>query len=212
MAKRSKIILELFRKLFHLSGLFIVVIYTLLLNYFSPSIAILAITGFLLILLEIEYIRLEHKPKLAAIFYTLFRKHEKNNIAGSVFFVISCIICFAAFDYWIAVLAMFMTVFGDLFAALIGRSFGKLKIWRKKTLVGTMSGLAANLIVGLLILPAFPIIYLPMAFIATFVETITNKLDDNLTVPLFAGFSGQMIVKLFDLQLPSLDFSILGFF
>jgi dolichol kinase len=212
MAKRSNIILELLRKLFHLSGLFIVVLYTLLLNYFSSSVAILSITALLLLLLEIEYIRLEHKPKLATVFSALFRKHERNNIASSVFFVISCVICFAAFDYWIAVLAMFMTVFGDLFAAIIGKAFGKLRIWRKKTLVGTMSGLGANLLVGLLILPLSPIVFIPMAFIASSVEMITNKLDDNLTVPLFAGFAGQMIVKLLDLPLPPLDFSILGFF
>jgi dolichol kinase len=33
-----------------------------------------------------------------------------------------------------------------------------------------------------------------MAGTATFVETITDKMDDNLLIPLFSGFNGQLIV------------------
>ena len=51
-----------------------------------------------------------------------------------------------------------------------------------------------------------------MAIVASFVEVITNKLDDNLTVPLFAGFVGQMIVYYGDLVLPPIDFTFLGLF
>ena len=43
-----------------------------------------------------------------------------------------------------------------------------------------------------------------MAFTATAVEVVTNKLDDNFTVPLFAGFVGQMIVYYTDITLPQL--------
>lgn len=212
MAKNSPFIWELFRKAVHLSGLLIVVGYTLLLNYFSEKIAILVITGLLLILLHIEYVRIEHKPKIAAIFDGLFRKHERDNISGAAFLVLSCVLCFAAFEYWVAFLALFMTVFGDLFAAIFGRAFGKTLLYNNKTVVGTSAGLGANLIVGFLILPEFAYLVLPMAFTASFVEFITNKLDDNLTVPLFAGFVGELIVQIWDINLPSIDFTFLGLF
>ena len=174
--------------------------------------AILVITALLLILIEIEHVRIEHKPKIAKAFDSLFRAHEKDNVSGAVFIVISCIICFSAFEYWIASLALFMTVFGDIFAAIIGKAFGKSKLYKNKTVLGSLAGLSANLIVGVLMLPGFYLLIVPMALTATFVEIITNKLDDNLTVPLFAGFVGQMLFYYYDLSLPAIDFTFLGLF
>jgi len=49
-----------------------------------------------------------------------------------------------------------------------------------------------NLIVGLLLLSNIYIILI-MAFTATIVETFVSELDDNLFVPLFAGFVGQLL-------------------
>lgn len=211
MGKRSSLFWEFLRKILHLSGLLTVVVYTFVLNYFSEQMAILVLTAGLLVLLEIEYIRLEHRPKIANAFSALLRKHEKTQLNGAVFFLISCIIVFAAFDYWVAFVAMFMTVFGDMFAAIVGKSFGKIKIWRKKTLVGTLAGFAANLLVGFLILPGEWLLVFSMALTATLVELFTNKLDDNLTVPLSAGFVGQMLVYYFGIVLPSITFNFLNF-
>ena len=43
-------------------------------------------------------------------------------------------------------------------------------------------------------------------------EFITNKMDDNLTVPLFTGFVGHVLVIVMGLNLPPIDFTFLGFF
>ncbi len=211
MPAKKKLILELFRKSFHLLGVFLILGYTLVLNIFSKGLANLALVVVLLVTLEIEHIRIEHKPKFAEKLKKYYRKHEQNHISSTVFFIISLIICFAVFNYWIAVLAMFMTVFGDIFAAIFGRAFGKIKFYKNKTIIGTLSGLAANLIVGFLVLPE-TLIVVPMAIVATSTEVITNKLDDNLTVPLFAGFIGEMIVKYYSINLPPLEFTIPGIF
>lgn len=212
MTKKSKLLWEILRKTVHLSSLLIVVGYTILLNYFSARTTILIMTALLLILLEIEHFRLEHRSPMVSFFDKLFRRKEKDNVSGAVFLVVSCIICFSAFEYWIANLALFMAVFGDMFSALLGRAFGKTKIFRNKTVVGTLAGLSANLGVGFLILPQYFLVFIPMAFMASLVELITNKLDDNLTVPLFAGFIGQMIVYYTDITLPPIDFTFLGLF
>lgn len=169
-------------------------------------------TAALLILLEVEYVRLEHRSRFTAFFDSLFRKHEKDNVSSAVFLVASCIICFAAFDYWVAVVALFMTVFGDLFAALFGKAFGKRTIYNSKTYVGTFAGLLANIGVGLLILPEVIYLVIIMGVVASFTELVTNKMDDNLTVPLFTGFAGQMIVYFMQIDLPSVDFTYLGLF
>lgn len=207
----KSLILEIIRKAIHFSGLLIVLVYTFLLNYFNERIAIITLTAILLILLEIEYLRIEHRPRIMSAFEKLYRKHEKSNLSGAVFIVISCIICFAAFDYWIAALALFMTVFGDIFAAIFGKAFGKKKLYKRKTIAGTLAGFIANFAVGWLTLPVL-LIVLPMAIVSTIVELFTRKLDDNLTVPLFSGFIGQMLVYFLGIQLPEVNFSFFGFF
>jgi len=160
--------------------------------FWSEKIAILVLTGIFLLLMEIEYIRLEVKPKIPNAF-NVFRAREKDNVAGSIFFVAATIMAFSVFDYSIALTALLLTVFGDLAAALIGIKFGKIKIFRQKSLEGFLAGLVMNLCVGFLIMPDFPALYITMAFVASTVELLTGKLDDNLTVPLFAGFTGQII-------------------
>jgi dolichol kinase len=153
-----------------------------------------------LVLMEMEYIRLEVKPKLPN-HLNIFREREKNNVTGSIFFIAATIITFAVFDYTIAILALMLTVFGDLASALVGIKFGKHKIFHKKSFEGFLAGLAMNLVVGLLILPSYPAIFISMALVASIVELMTGKLDDNLTVPLFAGFTGQIIAYTLGAQL-----------
>jgi phytol kinase len=191
--KRKILQREVLRKFIHLLMLPVLLGYTIVAALYGPKIGILALTALLIILLEIEYIRLEYKLKLPAVIDILRRK-EKDNVAGNIFFVASTIICFAAFDYPIALLALLYTVFGDLMAALVGRRWGKTKIMRSKTVEGFIGGLIMNMLVGYVIMPGEWKIFLPMALVASIVELWTGKLDDNLTVPLAAGFVGQMLL------------------
>ena len=198
---------ELLRKLVHLLQIFIIAGYTFLHFYFSPRIGVLVLTGLLLLLLEIEYFRIDYPTRIGFRITTFFskfflRKHEKNNITGAIFLVISIILSFAAFDYQIALLALLFTVFGDLAAALMGMAFGTKKIFRNKSYIGSFSGLLVNMLIGYVILPHEPSVFIAMAITATVVETLTQKLDDNLTVPLFSGFVGQMIVLWAKIALP----------
>jgi len=172
----------------------------------------LAMTALLLILLEIEYVRLEHKPRIAEAFHSFLRQHEKDGLSSAVFLVISCIIAFSTFDYWVAFSAVTMAVFGDLVAAVLGKAFGTVKLYRHKSVIGTLGGFATNMIVGFLAIPHLFILFMPMALMASLVELFTKKMDDNLTIPLFAGFLGQMIVLYFGLNLPPIEFTFLGFF
>lgn len=198
MAKSLK--KEILRKLFHLMELPVLLVYALFRHYWSEKVAILALTAMFLVLMEMEYIRLEVKPKLPS-HLNIFREKERNNVTGSIFFIAATIITFAVFDYTIAILALMLTVFGDLASALIGIKFGKHKIFHKKSFEGFLAGLAMNLVVGFLILPSYPAIFISMALVASIVELMTGKLDDNLTVPLFAGFTGQIIAYTLGAQL-----------
>lgn len=180
--------------------LLVLLAYSVCRYFWSEKVAILALTAMFLVLMEVEYIRLEMKPNIPRNLNVL-RPHEKDNVAGSIFFIAATIIVFAVFDYPVALLALLLTVFGDMMSALVGIKFGKHRIFRHKTLEGLLAGLVTNLVVGFLILPDFPAISVTMAFVASTVELLTGKLDDNLTVPLFAGFTGQIIVYMMQVNL-----------
>lgn len=193
---------EILRKMFHLMEIPVLLVYSYVRYFWDERVAILALTALFLFLLEVEHVRLEVKPKIPFI-SGLFRPRERNNVTGTVFFISATIIVFGAFDYPIAMLSLLLTVFGDLVSALVGIKFGRHRFFRtKKTWEGFVAGLATNLLVGWLFLPTLPFVFIPMAVVASCVELITNKLDDNITVPLFSGFTGQMIVYLMAFTLP----------
>jgi len=102
------------------------------------------------------------------------------------------------FDFDIAIAVILMTVLGDMAAAIFGIAFGK--HWIKKLKDTAWEGIAAefvvDLIIGYLIIGNW-IIVIPMAAMATFVETIFPHVDDNLAIPVFAGFIGQALKLLF---------------
>ena len=101
-----------------------------------------------------------------------------------------------------------MTTFGDLSAAVVGSRFGyhKLPILKKMSWEGTLTELVVDFLIAFIIF-VNPFVYgtlllsnyvlwgvvIVMAITATAVETCVYKLDDNLMIPVFAGFNGQMI-------------------
>jgi len=214
---------ELGRKIIHLLSISFLVIYIIFASTFSHRIALLILGFLLIILIEFEYLRVEvgMKIPLLSILWKYKRAKEKNKLGGEVYFLIGSILCLALFDLRIAAAAILMTTFGDLAAALIGRRFGKTWIPRLKNraVEGVIAELVVDLIIGFLIIrtlvnssiwwlssiipsgqPIWSII-IPMALTATIVETLVHKLDDNLLIPLFSGFSGQIILLLLSIKI-----------
>jgi phytol kinase len=193
--KKLKILAEISRKSWHFfAGLTLIIGYSLVLMNYSKETALLVATFFLLLAMIFEHVRLEHKPSIFRIFNAFFRKSELNSTSGLMTFLLSGILTFAVFDFWIAFVAMMMMLMGDAFSAAIGMMFGKRKLRKKKTYVGTGAGLVANLITGAVLMYEIPEVFIPMAITATIVELMTNKLDDNLTVPVSTAFVGHLIL------------------
>ncbi|MFH1290840.1 MAG: diacylglycerol/polyprenol kinase family protein [Nanoarchaeota archaeon] len=196
---------ELARKFVHFLSIFILLIYFLISDFFSEKIALIILVLILMIFLEFEYLRIEvgkKIPILNKIWSYVRRKKEKNKLGGDIFFLIGAILVLAVFDTRIAIAAILMTTLGDLSAALIGKKFGKHTLLKTKSWEGTIAEFVVNIIIGLSIFIIYPglsllawhawIIILVMALTATFVETVVFKLDDNLLIPVFAGFNGQI--------------------
>ncbi|MBW2989001.1 phosphatidate cytidylyltransferase [Candidatus Woesearchaeota archaeon] len=182
---------ELKRKAIHVTILLIILLYSLLEKNISKQMSLFVLVFILLFILLMEYIRLELNIEIPVL-QQIIRAKEERRMHGATYFLSATIISLAVFDFRIALAALLMAVFGDMFAAIIGHRFGKTLLFKNKTLSGCLAELVINLIVGLIVLNNIYIIT-SMAFTATIVESFVSELDDNLFVPLFAGFVGQLL-------------------
>lgn len=186
---------ELQRKAVHATSVLIVIFY-----YFLPKEAILLpMTLFLILFLEVEFIRIDLRLKLP-FFHKLYREKEEGRLSGNVFFFIGAIIAISVFSKEIAIAAILMTTIGDAFAAIFGKRFGKTWIPKLKdrAVEGCMAEFVVDLLIGLVFLNSWLVI-LVMAGTATIVETVVNKIDDNLLIPLFSGFNAQILTYMISL-------------
>src|SRR3990167_949329 len=182
---------EIGRKLIHITILIVLALYFLIEDRYGKQVALIFLVMILIIFLILEYFRLELGWKMP-YFSQFIRPKEENRMYGVIYFLAATVICLAVFDWSIALAALLMTTFADMVAALAGKRWGTTILFRNKTLVGFNAELFVNLIVGFAVLQNIYII-IGMAITATAVETLVDELDDNLLIPLFAGFVGQVI-------------------
>src|SRR3989338_3360701 len=190
---------EIGRKIIHITILIVLAAYFLIQDNLvgagysaelSKQVALLFLVALLIIFLVLEYLRLELNWKVPLL-SQFIRPKEQDRMYGVIYFLAGTIISLAVFNAKIALAALLMTTFGDMAAALVGRRFGSTLIYRNKTWAGFFGELVVNLVVGFLVLDNIYVI-LAMALVATIVETMIDELDDNLLIPIFSGFIGQI--------------------
>lgn len=196
---------EIGRKIIHITILIVLVAYFLIQDslvnagytaILAKQVALMFLVALLILFLILEYFRLELGWKMP-FFSQFIRPKEQNRMYGVIYFLSATVISLAVFDSKIALAALLMTTFGDMVAALVGKKYGTTLIYRNKTWAGFLGELITNLIVGFIVLanlPSYIYIVLGMAFVATIVETLVDELDDNLLIPIFSGFAGQIIL------------------
>ena len=179
---------EILRKTIHLTSVLIVLIYA----YAGKEAVLTFLITYLVIILVIEHFRLEHGMQIP-LFHFLFREKERSQLAGHVFFTIGAIISISVFSETIAYAAILMTTFGDMSAALIGKAFGKMRIYNGKSLEGCAAEFVVDFCIGYAFLGNW-FVAIIMALVATIVETVVGEIDDNLAIPVFSGFVGQGVL------------------
>jgi len=161
----------------------------------AKQVALLFLVALLIVFLALEYFRLELGWKMP-FFSQFIRPKEQNRMYGVIYFLSATIISLAVFNKEIALAALLMTTFGDMVAALVGKRYGTTLIYGNKTWAGFFGELITNMIVGFIVLRELNgaiYIIIGMALVATIVETLVDELDDNLLIPIFSGFVGQII-------------------
>jgi dolichol kinase len=186
-----EVVFEFLRKAVHMVSILIVLIY----EFFGKEVVLWVLVSFLVIMLFLDYFRLEHNIKIP-FFYTMYRENEANRFGGHIYFALGAISVIAFCSKEIAYTAVLMTTFGDMAATLIGKFYGKKRVFYKifkndKSIEGSASEFIIDFLIGMLIL-GNPLVSLVMAFFATLTETAVSKIDDNLVVPILSGFFGQI--------------------
>ncbi len=183
---------ELIRKLIHLFSLSIPAVY-----YFTPrSTAIVILTCLTAAALLIDLGRYYLKD-VGKIFYNIFgfmlREHEidhrKKNLNGATYVLLSALICVIIFPKIFFITSFSILIISDSMAALIGRKFGKHKLFYKSW-EGTLAFFFSASIV-IFFTPKLQgsfteyLIGIIASMIGAIVENISfGFADDNLSIPI----------------------------
>lgn len=179
------------RKSFHLLGLIIPLGYLL---YPSEAQAKAILLAAMIFGIFIDVFRLA-EPRLRSFAHSLvgslMRPEEKANLLGSTSLLIASVITAFIFPKIIAVAALCLLVGGDTAAALVGKRFGRIRVFGRKTLEGTLAFVGAGLILNAgvsLAAPGLtPLAVVAGALVGAVVEAVPFPIDDNFAVPIISG-------------------------
>jgi dolichol kinase len=194
---------EIYRKSIHVSSILIPLGYRFI-GMGNKKLAILMLIPLALISVFIDVSRLESKTfkkGFHKIFGSMLRKHEVKDLTGATFLMASAVVCIAFFPGIIAFTALSFLSIGDTFAALIGISYGKRKLFgTKKSLEGTLACFISTFIFSLIflripwpqgnvVLHGFDVLII--AFVGSLSAAIAEfsdiNIDDNFKIPIFSG-------------------------
>eukprot|EP00026_Physarum_polycephalum_P013172 Phypoly_transcript_13547.p1 GENE.Phypoly_transcript_13547~~Phypoly_transcript_13547.p1 ORF type:complete len:268 (+),score=20.47 Phypoly_transcript_13547:105-908(+) len=211
MRRSPRVIKELKRKGFHFSGLIIPLVYlvgmqTRVLTHFTSSLLMITVSsGYFLV----EIARLV-SPAFNKMFTEklggLLREKEKHNFTGSFFYLVGSTISIVFFSPPIAVSAILFLIIGDFMAALVGISYGRIKIG-KKSLEGSVACFLSCFIICFLM---FWHVKLgeQLAFWGALAATVTELLnppfiDDNLSIPCVSALAIHLIALRLNIEIPN---------
>ena len=184
---------EVYRKLVHLSSLWMVVTVYFLTQSQATLLFSILLIGFIAFEYGRRHIRVV-QSLTSQYLNTILRTHENQSMTGAFYVVLATLLSVMIFEHTVAALSVAIMILSDTFAALVGRKFGQISILDK-----SLEGCAAFFLCTYLILIAtvsigFISITLPhiiMASLAvTIVELVSSKLriDDNISIVLASGF------------------------
>ncbi len=186
---------EVYRKGIHLSSLWIPALIYFSNTIISSVIFILALAGE--IFLEYgnykkwRWARIIFTMPFASILRNSERQHKHFNLTGGVYILAASLVCTLLFSPVIAAIALTVMLISDTLAALVGKAIGQRKIYRNKTLEGTVAFFVSALLIMMLFNPLFTFTYVSViaCFAAVFMELFEHwfELDDNFSIPLVIG-------------------------
>lgn len=126
----------------------------------------------------------------------IVRPKERSSFTGATHILASGWLCPLLFSVPAAAMGMSTIILGDVAAALVGRRWGRRRYLNNRSYEGSAAFLGAA-IIGSVLIPGVPIgIALSAALLGTIVEGLSQRIDDNLTVPLIVGLYVHLALRL----------------
>ena len=216
--RTRRCITELRRKSFHLLGLLIPMIYYMGQKYaplwLDQRTASLILALLTLALWLVEALRFSwpwFRAQYSRAFASMLRKTERSDdrvvLTGMAFFFLGNTVCVFLFDPTIACCASLYLVLGDLTAAIVGISFGRIRLPSGKSIEGSFAMFGICCLVGTVLywqsvqLAEYPVVV--GAAVATIAELLLPRwIDDNLSIPLLSGIALHLAFKRIGQQPP----------
>jgi dolichol kinase len=186
---------EIRRKAVHLSSLWMPIMI-----YILPQLTAVCLFLFLLIgdlIFEYGYHKRHHwaRKTFGSLFYKTLRNKEmldrKFHPTGSVYVLTAALICSCFFNKYAAIIGLTVMLVADSAAALIGKICGRIKIYKDKTLEGTLAFFFSAVLVNIILSNIYPfgINSILACGAATLAELFEDKIkiDDNLSIPLLTA-------------------------
>lgn len=202
---KSRSDLHLWRKLWHVSA---VLTMFFIYRYATDTQSLVALLLGTLLFVPIDLLR-QNQPALnhhvMRWFRPIIRQHEVNSLAGTTYLIAGAFILFLFVPKNVAELTLLFLAVGDPIASLIGITLGRDKLWRDKTLQGTLGAIVVcSLLAGVfyyvegLMLERLFLVSLLSGSIGAICELIpVGTLDDNLTFPVLCSMGLWSIYYLF---------------
>ncbi len=145
----------------------------------------------MLIVVAADYARIGFGVRIAFLEPFVMHTYEKEGFQGTTFAAIGTLLTLSFTDFDIAMAAISMFMYGDAVANIIGKTFGKSKLFgRNKTIVGSVAMLVVCILAGrLFISDAHTLLF--MALLATLIEVAIFAPADDFAIPLFTALGGQ---------------------
>ena len=117
---------------------------------------------------------------------------------GTVYYAISLtIITYLSLRYHVQTIGMFAILsmgYGDGLGAIVGERYGKRKLYKNKSRIGTMTMFVLTFLIGAILFQEGLLIVTFIALSAAGVELFTPRGFDNLSVPLFIFFTAVLLL------------------
>lgn len=202
--------LQLGRRLFHLTnGVLIATAYALLLTHrrVVHLFGTVACVVYILDRVRIHYPELlQRAPRVNSLF---FRAEEHLRESAMTPYAIAILLTLITFPKPIAIIAVYTLAIADPLSAIVGITWGRVRVVPNKTVEGSAVFFAVTAAVSIAVLAwATTAALLPLVGAAVLIgvaaalfEMLPLRLDDNLTIPLFVGFAAWIVCSLFGMTL-----------
>ena len=179
---------ELMRKAIHACNSIIAFSLYILDKY--EVLLIVGISGSMILLFD--YLRLNNKSIKSfynSVFGKVTRDFENRKLTGASYVMIGAFIVLFFFETKVCIPALLIMSFSDTAAALVGKLYGKTKIF-DKSLEGSFAFFVVSFIIVLFFIPEIDLFFSLIAItVVTIIELVPKYgLDDNFLIPVISAF------------------------